>query len=1131
MKLDASQALMERLSRQRALGLIADRIKEDKLPVYLQNSENTLLALDLAILAKRTGKRFIVVLHSETEVEEFASDLATAKTDVLIFPSWAGAPYRPLPERSRMFGDRASALVSLARGEYQIAAVSARTLAVPVPPPDYVAQNILVLEKGQIFDPIAVAEKLSSWGYLRVPSISLPGEYALRGEVLDLFMPGDQAAVRIHFDFDKINRISSFDPVSQSGHETRLQAVLRPLREVIWDSATLRSVRKNIKEIAGSEEQSEHILEKLEAGVRFPGEEFWFPLAFEHRYSLAEYADDRTVLVFAASERIEALAETLRKEYASFYRIAQKENLVPPPDRILCNIATLRSETRNALLCFALKGEEKAQERIALGAEAPRSYFGNIRLFKEELEGFKNDGYLTWIAAFTKPQAERIASLITDESVSVLEGPFSSGFILPELRLRLVSEHELFGHRKHVPRSLGHARSQVIDSFIELSPGDYVVHVNYGIGKFTGIERITVLGLERDYIRIEYAGEEKVFVPIEQANLVQRYIGNEGEAPRLDSLGSKSWENRKKRVSKSVEELAERLIRIYARRKTAKGFAFPPDTDWQLQFEASFPYEETEDQIRCIEEVKRDMESPRPMDRLVCGDVGFGKTEIAMRACFKAICAGKQVAFLAPTTILAEQHYENFMERASDFPIRVALLSRMIDRKTQTKILKGLEDGSIDMVIGTHRILQKDVRFKDLGFLVIDEEQRFGVKDKERLKEMKAGIDCLTLTATPIPRTLHMSLLKIRDMSVLKTPPLERQPIQTIVEEFSPQIVAGAIRNEIARGGQIFYLHNRIETLPEVEIFIRQLVPEALVESAHGQMDARDLEAVMHRFIHGAFHVLVSTTIIENGIDIPNVNTIIIDRADNYGVSQLYQLKGRVGRSDRQAYAYLLYPDRRALSELAMKRLQIISDFTELGSGFKIALKDLEVRGAGNLLGREQSGDIYAVGFDLYLKLLDEAVSRLSGLEEAEEEPYLELEYSGFIPDHYISHPMIKMEIYKRIASVSCQEEIDSLHEEMEERFGPIPEEALSLLALAEMRVLCRRLSISSLRERGGVVTIEFSKVSKISVEKLLRLIRESSGAIRLDPSKPNAIQVMTRAIGLKEKSAYLKERLSFLAG
>ena len=804
---------------------------------------------------------------------------------------------------------------------------------------------------------------------------------------------------------------------------------------------------------------------------------------------------------------------------------------MPPPHKIHINLDGLSAVTSSVLYCHALKGIDGSVERISLEAEPQHSYFGNIRLFKEELSGFKKEDYKTWIIASTEPQAERISSLIQDDSIIISTGPISAGFTIPSLRLRVLAEHELFGRRKHVPRSIAKTKSSVIESFIELTPGDYVVHTNYGIGKFIGIERLIVLGLERDYICIEYAADEKVFVPIEQANLVQRYIGNEGEAPHLDSVGSKVWENRKKRVSKSVEELAERLIRIYARRKSAHGFAFPSDNEWQIQFEATFPYEETEDQLKCIEEVKHDMESPKPMDRLVCGDVGFGKTEIAMRACFKAITAGKQVAFLAPTTILAEQHFENFLERAGDFPIKVALLSRLVDRKTQNSIIKGLADGSIDMVIGTHRILQNDVHFKDLGLLVVDEEQRFGVKDKERLKEMKVGIDCLTLTATPIPRTLHMSLLKIRDMSVLQTPPLERQPIQTFVEEFSPELVARAIRNEIARGGQIFYLHNRIETLPEVEYFIRQLVPEALVESAHGKLDGKDLESIMHRFIHGAFHVLVSTTIIENGIDIPNVNTIIIDRSDSYGISQLYQLKGRVGRSDRQAYAYLLYPDKRALSEIAMKRLQIISDFTELGSGFKIAMKDLEVRGAGNLLGREQSGNIYSVGFDLYLKLLDEAVSRLSGIAEEEEEPYLELEYSGFIPDSYISVPMIKMEIYKRIASIRTQEEIDSLHEELEERFGPLPDEALSLLSLAEMRLLCRRLSIGRLQERAGIVTVEFSKVSKISVEKILRLIRESAGTIRLSPEKPNAIQIQTRAIGLKEKSAYLRERLSLLAG
>jgi transcription-repair coupling factor (superfamily II helicase) len=528
--------------------------------------------------------------------------------------------------------------------------------------------------------------------------------------------------------------------------------------------------------------------------------------------------------------------------------------------------------------------------------------------------------------------------------------------------------------------------------------------------------------------------------------------------------------------------------------------------------------------------VKADMESEKPMDRLICGDVGYGKTEIAMRAIFKAATAGKQVAFLAPTTILAEQHFENFKDRVGDYPLRVSMLSRLIEKKDQRATLAGLREGKVDVVIGTHRLLQKDIEFKDLGLLVVDEEQRFGVKDKERLKEIKASVDCLTLTATPIPRTLHMSLLKIRDMSVLNTPPVNRHPIETVVEEFNPELIAQAIRGEIARGGQVFYLHNRIESLQEIQTFLQQTVPEVLVETAHGQLDSSELEDIMHRFIHGGFQVLVSTTIIENGIDIPNVNTIIIDRADMYGISQLYQLRGRVGRSDRMAYAYLFYPDKRALSELAMKRLQIISDFTELGSGFKIAMKDLEVRGAGNLLGREQSGDIYAVGFDLYLRLLDSAVQRLSDSGyEAEEDTYLELEYAGYIPDEYVSLPTMKMEVYKKIASIMSQSDLDTLYQELVDRFGPLPEEVQSLLSLAELRVICKRLSIASLKERGGSVTAEFSKVAKVSVERLLRLIKESGGRVKLDPHRPNVLVITTGNIGLREKSEFIRERLASL--
>jgi TRCF domain len=525
------------------------------------------------------------------------------------------------------------------------------------------------------------------------------------------------------------------------------------------------------------------------------------------------------------------------------------------------------------------------------------------------------------------------------------------------------------------------------------------------------------------------------------------------------------------------------------------------------------------------------MEKPVPMDRLLCGDVGYGKTEIAMRAAFKAVMGGKQVAFLAPTTILAEQHYETCTQRFKNFPVKIEHMSRFVTPAQQKKILQRLEEGQLDILIGTHRIIQKDVKFKNLGLMIIDEEQRFGVKDKEKLKVMKNNIDCLTMSATPIPRTLHMSLLKIRDMSLLTTPPQNRQPIETVVDEYTDERVVLAIRQEIERGGQVFYLHNRVETLMEVKKKIETIVPEVLVEVAHGQMSGTQLDDIFQKFKLGGFHVLISTTIIENGIDIPNVNTIIIDRADMYGISQLYQLRGRVGRSDRQAYAYLLYPENKALSEVAMKRLQVISDFTELGSGFKIAMKDMEIRGAGNLLGRDQSGDVYSVGFDMYVRLLNEAVNKLAMQNDYKEpaEVLMELEYTGFIPDSYIINPQIKMEIYKKIAGITDEEEFDSVLAEISDRFGPIPDEVSSLLALAEIRIICRKLSISSIKERQGEVKIEFMQVSNLSIDKILKLIRENPGTVNLNPQLPNVIFIKLGKIGLKEKSEFIREKLSQL--
>lgn len=1123
------QVLLDRIIRLDTFSALMQSIRNGTFPVELCDVENSYMALIISALHSHCKMPCFIVVPTDAEADNLVSDFNFLGKRADLFPWWRTAAYRPASIRSKVFGERSMVLARMALGENTIVVASHRAALLPVPPKSTFSKSLIRLERLKKIDPERIADALSGSGYLRVPRVALPGEYALRGEVLDLYMPGDSQAIRIQFDYDSIEKMTKFDVASQSGHEKVESLTLRPLKEVLWDGELIETLGKKSEAYPGCSGRMDGILTSLKETGEARGEELWYGTVFPKDATVLDYLSDKALLFEMNIERLTAQEESFRKEYAGMYRSALRESPVPPPEAcLLSHERTIGSRIRK-IASFALKDRQQVQ-RISMGGEPSRSFFGNLKYFKEDLSNFDTLGIKTYIAVSGEIQADRISTILQDSKASMLVGDLSAGFYIPSLKFRVVQEDEIFGRRKRVPKSLSTARSSVIDSFVELAPGDYIVHVNYGIGRFTSIERMRVLGNERDYIKIEYADTETVFVPIEQANLVQRYIGNEGEAPRLDKIGSKSWDSRKRKVRKSVEELAERLIRIYARRRAAKGFAFPRDGEWQTEFEASFPYEETVDQVTCIDEVKRDMETDRPMDRLICGDVGYGKTEVALRACFKAMMSGKQVAFLAPTTILAEQHFENFAERIRDYPVVVAMLSRLIDKKNQKKTIQGLAEGSIDMVVGTHRILQKDITFKNLGLLVIDEEQRFGVKDKERMKEMKAGVDCLTLTATPIPRTLHMSMLKIRDMSILQTPPAARQPIQTYVEEFNPDVIARAIRTEIERGGQVFYLHNRIESLMEVEQFIRSIVPEALTESAHGQMNPGDLEDIMHRFIHGAFHVLVSTTIIENGIDIPNVNTIIIDRADFYGVSQLYQLKGRVGRSDRQAFAYLLYPDRRALSEIAMKRLQIISDFTELGSGFKIAMKDLEVRGAGNLLGREQSGDIFAVGFDMYLKLLDEAVSALSGSEQEQEEPYLELEYSGYIPDTYIAVPMVKMEIYKKIATVVRQEDLDGLQEEMETRFGPMPEEVQSLMSLAEIRVLCRKLYVASLKERVGNVTIEFSKVSKISVDRLIRLIRESNGRIKLDPHKPNAIIMQTKAIGLKEKSEFIRERLASLA-
>jgi transcription-repair coupling factor (superfamily II helicase) len=1125
----------------------------------IEGPEGAFTPIILSLLAN-TKKPVLAVVPTEQEAQDLAADLEALLSGqgkvARVFPWWGVLPYMDAAPLQAVFQDRTRALCDLF-SEAPFLIMPLRAFLTPLPPPDYFRSLLIPLKKGDTVDTAALAAALTERGYTRVPRVQLHGEFALRGEVLDIQQGAGEAAYRVLLDFDRIESIKCFDPQDpnqSTSKEQFEQVIIRPQKEVIWNEDALSALKTNLASLSGYRKgeksaftaEIDELLTKLKTRLTMSGEELYFPAAFikdgGRAHGILDYLPKDSMLFFLDREKMDQVAEQVKTEYVRLFRKAIRERPVPAPEQISLSFDALYARAAEQFCArsfMTLRSEEKKRSRVS--CEPSRSFFGNINYLREEFTSLITQGWNIIVASESEMQAERIRQLLVndasdkpfpEQALSVVRLPLSAGFSLPLIKLMLVQENEIFGRRRRIPHSLHQVKSSPIDTFVELNPGDFVVHLNYGIGLFKGIERISALGHERDYVKIEYNDDESIFVPIEQVNLVQRYIGNEGNPPKLDKIGSKSWESRKSRVQQAVEDMARELLSLYSKRKTATGFAFPADTEWQLMFEAAFPYEETEDQLKCADEIKADMESPHPMDRLVCGDVGYGKTELAVRACFKAVMGGKQAAFLAPTTILAEQHFINFQERFGGFPVKTAMLSRFIKNAEAKKILEQLAKGQVDILIGTHRIIQKDVAFKDLGLLVIDEEQRFGVKDKERLKKLKTNIDCLTLSATPIPRTLHMGLLKLRNMSLLTTPPLNRHPIETVIGEFNEENIARAIRFEANRGGQIFFLHNRIESLNETKRMLEQLVPEMTIETAHGQMDSRDLEDVMYRFIHGGFQVLVSTAIIENGIDIPNVNTIIIDRADMYGISQLYQLRGRVGRSDRVAYAYLFYPQGRNLSELAMRRLEVISDFTELGSGFKIAMKDMEIRGVGNLLGREQSGDICAVGFDLYLRLLDEAVQKLADENYVPEtETLLELEYSGFIPEKYIDGQQEKMEMYKKIAAVRTREELESLHAELIDRFGQPPDEAASLLALAEIRIICRDLAVSSLKEKKGIVRVEFGKVAKVKVDRLLTMIKESSGRVKLDPKEPNVILLQTGSIRLKEKSEFIREKLAALAG
>ena len=788
--------------------------------------------------------------------------------------------------------------------------------------------------------------------------------------------------------------------------------------------------------------------------------------------------------------RLQESAEIVEKEY--FHSLESREEAGIEADEIPIQVEqtdhTIGKMNKYYGIAFTMLeskcGMFKVRSVYSLQVKTVNPYNSSFELLTRDLKKLKRTGYRVILVSGSRTRAKRLAEDLRDYDLSsfyseemerqvnpgeimVTCGYISEGYEYPMLKFTVISESDIFGKKKKKKKRKTY-EGKKIQEFSELKPGDYVVHENHGLGIYQGIEKVEVDTVTRDYMKISYADGGILYIPATQMDLIQKYAGADAKPPKLNKLGTPQWKKTKGQVKKAVQLIAKDLVKLYATRQQTEGYVYGPDTVWQREFEEMFPFEETEDQLRAIEDTKKDMESTKIMDRLICGDVGYGKTEIAIRAAFKAVQEGKQVVYLVPTTILAQQHYNTFIQRFKDFPVRVDLMSRFRTQAQQKKTVEDLKKGLVDIVIGTHRVLSKDVGYKDLGLLIIDEEQRFGVTHKEKIKKLRENIDVLTLTATPIPRTLHMSLIGIRDMSVLEEAPMDRMPIQTYVMEYNDEMVREAIERELARGGQVYYVYNRVENIADLALRVQKLVPDARVSYAHGQMNEHQLEDIMYDFINGDIDVLVSTTIIETGLDIANANTMIIQDADRFGLSQLYQLRGRVGRSNRMAYAFLLYQRDKMLKEVAEKRLAAIREFTDLGSGFKIAMRDLEIRGAGNLLGESQSGHMAAVGYDLYCKMLNEAVSQLKGeKEEADYATTIDLDIDAFIPESYIKNEYQKLDIYKRIATIETEEEMDDMTEELIDRFGDLPKKVQQLLHIAALKSLAHSAYITAIEQKG----------------------------------------------------------------
>lgn len=998
------------------------------------------------------------------------------------------------------------------------------------------------IAEGSLVELDQLIADLTNMGYTRQTQVETPGEFSVRGGIIDVFPVAEDSPYRIELWGDEVDTIRSFDAESQRSIERVEELCIFTASEMILTGEQiekgLQAIEKDGKKVSkqlmadkkfeASNRLNDHLRElreNYEAMQERMGLEsylLYFPV--EVQYFFEAFPAGDTVFFLDEPSRCMEKAETVEIEFRESMqsRLEQGYSL-PKQMEILCGGAQTLGWLMNQSLVVlsildTLPKQLKISRQVNIQVQPVGTYNKHFEILVDDMKRWRKNGYRVILLSSSRTRAKRLSDSLNEYDIpafyrEVPDEPLESGQVMVSygylrhgfsygmIKFAVVTEGDIFGAKQaKKKRKQKKYDGKSIQSFNELSVGDYVVHENHGLGVYKGIEKITVDRVTKDYLKVEYGDGGNLYVPVSGLDVLQKYAGQEAKAPKLNKLNSKEWKKTKAKVRGAVQEIAKDLVMLYAKRQEQKGYAFGPDTVWQQEFEELFPFEETNDQLAAIAATKKDMESDKIMDRLICGDVGYGKTEIALRAAFKAVNDGKQVAILVPTTILAQQHYNTLMERLGDFPVRVEMLSRFRTPAQQKKAIALLKKGQVDIVIGTHRLLSKDVTFKDLGLLIVDEEQRFGVTHKEKIKQMKGNVDVLTLSATPIPRTLHMSLVGIRDMSVLEEPPVDRLPIQTFVMEHNDEIIREAINRELARDGQVYMVYNRVQHIDEVAAEIGKLVPDATVAFAHGQMSERELENIMMAFISHEIDVLVATTIIETGLDISNVNTIIIDHADRMGLSQLYQLRGRVGRSNRTAYAFLMYQKGRMLKEVAEKRLSAIREYTELGSGIKVAMRDLEIRGAGNLLGAAQSGHMQAVGYDLYCKMLNEAVRSLKG-EETEEESFetsIDLQVDAYIPASYIRSEYQKLDMYKRFAGIETPEEYEDMQEELVDRFGEIPKAAENLLRVALLKAEAHRAGITQIVQKPNGIRIYLKEHADISSEKLMEMLKSYAGKLKV---------------------------------